>query len=106
LIIDILYRNKNIKLTISLELLFRRIANNKSMQKIIYFFNFILYNGEERKFYKYVRDVLPLIISIKNYLFKKKGKKKAPRASFQNQNRTIILSFKKAVVYIFSIKKI
>jgi len=30
LIIDVLYRNKNIKLTINLELLFRRIAN-KSM---------------------------------------------------------------------------
>jgi len=37
LIIDVLYRTKNIKLTISLELLFRRIANNKSMQKIMYF---------------------------------------------------------------------
>jgi len=36
LIIDVLYRNKNIKLTISVEL-FRRIANNKNMQKIMYF---------------------------------------------------------------------
>jgi len=36
--IDILHRNKNIKLTISLELLFRRNANNKSMQKNSVFF--------------------------------------------------------------------
>jgi len=36
--------------------------------------------------------------------FKKKGLKKAPNF-FQNQNRTIILSFKKAVVYILSTKK-
>jgi len=37
LIIDVLYR-KNIKLiTISLELLFRKIANNKSMQKLCIF---------------------------------------------------------------------
>jgi len=56
LIIDILYRNKNIKLTISLELLFRRIANNKSMQKIMYFsLNTVLFNGGKKKFSKYVR---------------------------------------------------
>jgi len=56
LIIDILYHNKNIKLTISLELLFRRIVNNKSMQKIMYFsLNPVLYNGKEKKFYKYVK---------------------------------------------------
>jgi len=55
LIIVALYRNKNIKLTISLELLFRRIANNKSMQKIMYFsLNSVLHNGGKRKFYKYV----------------------------------------------------
>jgi len=37
---------------------------------------------------------------------KKKVKKKAPSTrSFQNQNRTIILPFKKAIVYIFSTKK-
>jgi len=36
-----------------LELLFRKIANNKSMQKIMYFsLNPVLYNGEEKKFYK------------------------------------------------------
>jgi len=57
LIIDVLYHNKNIKLTISLELLFRRIANNKSMQNIIYFsLKFSVYNGGDKKFYKYVRD--------------------------------------------------
>jgi len=40
-----------------LELLFRQIANNRSMQKIMYFsLNSVLYNGGERKFYKYVRD--------------------------------------------------
>jgi len=39
--IDILHRNKNIKLTISLELLFRRNANNKNMQKnSVFFFKF------------------------------------------------------------------
>jgi len=38
--------------------------------------------------------------TIKNYIFKKKGKKKVPSTrSFQNQNRTIILPFKKTVVY-------
>jgi len=37
LIIDVLYRNKNIRLTISLELLFRKIANNKNMQKLCIF---------------------------------------------------------------------
>jgi len=43
------------KLTISLKLLFLRITNNKSMQKIMYFsLNSILYNKGERKFYKYV----------------------------------------------------
>jgi len=55
-LIIVLYRNKNIKLTISLELLFRRIANNKNMQKIMYFsLNPVLHNGGEKKFYKYVR---------------------------------------------------
>jgi len=43
-----------------LELLFRRIANNKSMQKTYFYkyfsLNPVLYNGEERKFYKYVRS--------------------------------------------------
>jgi len=58
LIIDVLYHNKKIKLTISLELLFCRIANNKSMQKIMYFsLNPVLYNGGEKKFYKYVRGI-------------------------------------------------
>jgi len=38
--------------------------------------------------------------------FQKKGKKKAPSTrSFHNQNKIMILSFKKVVVYIFSIKK-
>jgi len=55
LTIDVLYRNKNIKLTISLELLFCKIANNKSMQKIMCFSLIpVLYNGREGKFYKYV----------------------------------------------------
>jgi len=44
------------------------------------------------------------MISIKNYFFLKKVKKANTR-SFYNQNRTIILSFKKAVVYILFIKK-
>jgi len=39
------------------------------------------------------------------HFFKKKVKKAPSTRSFQNQNRTIILSFKKAVVYIFSTKK-
>jgi len=33
-----MFYNKNIKLTIGLELLFHRIANNKNMQKIMYIF--------------------------------------------------------------------
>jgi len=48
------------------------------------------------------------MISIKNYLFFKKKKKARSTRSFQNQNRyidRIILSFKKAVVYILSTKK-
>jgi len=46
------------------------------------------------------------MISIKNYLLKKKDLKKEPSTRFfRNQNRTIILSFKKAVLlYILSIK--
>jgi len=45
------------------------------------------------------------MIFMKNYLFKKKKIKKAPSTrSFQNQNRTIILSFKKLVLHILSIK--
>jgi len=63
LIIDVLYCNKkNVKLIISLELLFHRIANNKYMQKIMYFsLNPVLYNEEERKFYKYVRSTRVII---------------------------------------------
>jgi len=68
LIVDVLYRNKHIKLTISSELLFRRIANNKSMQKIMFFsLNPVLYNGGERKFYKYVRGTR-VIINYNNVL--------------------------------------
>jgi len=37
--------------------------------------------------------------------FKKKVKKVLSTSSFQNQNRTIILPFKKTVVYILSVKK-
>jgi len=48
-----------------------------------------------------------MVISIyKKLPFLKKDQKKAPSTrSFQNQNRTIILPFKKAVVYILSTKK-
>jgi len=42
------------------------------------------------------------MIFIKNYLFSKKDKK---RRQVHNQNRTIILFFKKAVLYILSIQK-